>query len=31
MNELKNRGLDVDTTVITIDEAKKSILKALRR
>ncbi len=31
MNELKNRGLDVDTNVITIDEAKKSILKALGR
>ncbi len=31
MNELKNRGLDVDTNAITIDEAKKSILKALGR
>lgn len=31
MNELKNRGLNVDTTAITIDEAKKSILRALRR
>lgn len=31
MNELKNRGLNVDTTAITIDEAKKSILRALGR
>ncbi len=31
MNELKSRGLAVDTSAITIDEAKKSILKALGR
>lgn len=29
MQDLKNAGLDVDTSVITVDEAKKEILKAL--
>lgn len=29
MQDLKNAGLDVDTAVITVDEAKKEILKAL--
>ncbi|MDO5392692.1 MAG: energy-coupling factor transporter ATPase [Eubacteriales bacterium] len=30
MHELKNRGLDVDTTATTVEEAKESILHALR-
>ena len=29
MQDLKNAGLDVDTSVITVDEAKEEILKAL--
>ena len=29
MQDLKNAGLDVDTSVITVDEAKAEILKAL--
>ena len=29
MHDLKNAGLDVDTSVITVDEAKAEILKAL--
>lgn len=31
MNGLKSRGLDVDTSAVTIEEAKQSILNALRR
>ncbi len=31
MNALKNKGLDVDTRAITVEEAKLSILRALRR
>ena len=31
MNDLKNAGLDVDVSAITVDEAKASILKALGR
>lgn len=31
MNGLKSRGLDVDTSAVTIEEAKQSILDALRR
>ncbi len=31
MHDLKERGLDVDTTATTVEEAKESILKALRR
>ena len=31
MNGLKSRGLDVDTSAVTIEEAKESILNALRR
>lgn len=31
MHELKERGLDVDTTATTVDEAKASILQALNR
>lgn len=31
MNELKSRGLDVDTSAVTIEEAKQSIFNALRR
>lgn len=31
MHELKERGLDVDTTATTVDEAKASILRALGR
>ncbi|MDO4542901.1 MAG: energy-coupling factor transporter ATPase [Bacillota bacterium] len=31
MHDLKERGLDVDTTATTIEEAKESILKALHR
>lgn len=31
MNALKERGLDVDTSAITVEAAKESVLKALRR
>ena len=31
MNSLKERGLDVDTSVITVEKARESILGALRR
>ena len=31
MQELKNRGINVETSVITVDEAKKAILRALGR
>ena len=31
MNGLKSRGIDVDTSAVTIEEAKQSILDALRR
>lgn len=31
MNDLKKAGFDVDTTAITIDEAKNSVLKALKK
>lgn len=31
MNALKERGMDVDTSAITVEEAKASILSALRR
>lgn len=31
MNGLKSRGLDIDTSAVTIEEAKQSILNALRR
>jgi energy-coupling factor transport system ATP-binding protein len=31
LHALKERGLDVDTSAITVDEAKKSIIEALRR
>jgi hypothetical protein len=30
MHELKERGLDVDTSAVTVSEAKRSIEKALR-
>lgn len=30
MNDLKKNGLDVDTDATTVEEAKESILKALR-
>ena len=30
MHELKERGMDVDTTATTVEEAKASILRALR-
>ncbi len=31
MNDLKQAGLDVDITAITVEEAKESVLKALKR
>ncbi len=31
MNHLKQAGFDVDTTAITVEEAKESVLKALKR
>ena len=31
MHALKERGMDVDVTATTVEEAKTSILKALKR
>ena len=30
MHDLKSRGLDVDVEAITVEEAKRSILRALK-